>query len=77
MSKTLLVLLVMLMLALGSGYAVVAQLWSWPISQLWQASALLPVEVMAVQLQIVPTMLVAIMAGGLLGAVSVLLQQLV
>ena len=32
---------------------------------------------MVAQLQILPTMLVAIFAGGLLGVVSVLLQQLV
>lgn len=77
MSKKIVVLLVMLILALVSSYAVVTQLWHWPISKLWQASTQLPIEIMAIQLQIVPTMWIAIVAGGLLGVVSVLLQQLV
>ncbi|WP_242678710.1 Fe(3+)-hydroxamate ABC transporter permease FhuB [Psychrobacter pygoscelis] len=77
MSKKIVVLLVMLILALVSSYAVVTQLWHWPISKLWQASTQLPIEMMAIQLQIVPTMWIAIVAGGLLGVVSVLLQQLV
>ena len=77
MKKPLLVLLALLVVALASGYAVIAQLWPLPMSELWQSSVKLPVEMMAIQLQIVPTMWVAIMAGGLLGVVSVLLQQLV
>lgn len=77
MTKKFLVLAGLLMLGLGSSYAVITQLWPWPINELWQASTQLPIGVMAVQLQIVPTMIVAMMAGGLLGAVSILLQQLV
>ena len=67
----------LLMLAIVSSYAVVHQLWHLSFIELFTPSFDLSLTDMSAQLQIVPTMLVASTAGGLLGLVSVLLQQLV
>ncbi len=67
----------LLMLAIVSSYAVVHQLWHLSFIELFTPSFDLSLTDMSAQLQIVPTILVASTAGGLLGLVSVLLQQLV
>ena len=67
----------LMLLAVVSGYAVVHQLWSLTFLELFTPSFDLSLSDMSIQLQILPTMLVALTAGGLLGLVSVLLQQLV
>ena len=69
--------ILLLMLVIVSSYAVVHQLWHLPFIDLFTPSFDLSLTDMSAQLQIVPTMLVASTAGGLLGLVSVLLQQLV
>ena len=60
-----------------SGWSLIASTWSLPMSDLFRPSESLTIPDMAVQLRIVATTCVAILAGGLLGVVSVLLQQLV
>ena len=67
----------LMLLAVVSSYAVVHQLWSLTFLELFTPSFDLSLSDMSIQLQILPTMLVALTAGGLLGLVSVLLQQLV
>lgn len=67
----------LIVIAVLSSYAVVHQLWNLPFIALFTPSFDLSLSDMSIQLQIVPTMLVALTAGGLLGLVSVLLQQLV
>ena len=72
-----LMVIFLLMMAVSSSYAVVHQLWTLPFIELFTPSFDLSLSDMSIQLQIVPTMLVALTAGGILGLVSVLLQQLV
>ena len=67
----------LIVMAVVSSYAVVHQLWQLSFIDLFTPSFDLSLTDMSAQLQIVPTMLVASTAGGLLGLVSVLLQQLV
>lgn len=67
----------LMLLAVVSSYAVVHQLWPLAFLELFTPSFELSLSDMSIQLQILPTMLVALTAGGLLGLVSVLLQQLV
>jgi len=67
----------LLLLAGLSSYAVVHQLWHLNFLELFTPSFELSLSDMSIQLQILPTMLVALTCGGLLGLVSVLLQQLV
>lgn len=67
----------LIVMAVVSSYAVVHQLWNLPFIELFTPSFDLSLANMSIQLQILPTMLVASTAGGLLGLVSVLLQQLV
>lgn len=67
----------LMLLAVVSSYAVVHQLWNLNFLELFTPSFDLSLSDMGIQLQILPTMLVALTAGGLLGLVSVLLQQLV
>lgn len=67
----------LILLAVVSSYAVVHQLWPLAFLELFTPSFELSLSDMSIQLQILPTMLVALTAGGLLGLVSVLLQQLV
>jgi len=67
----------LILIAVVSSYAVVHQLWPLAFLELFTPSFDLSLSDMSIQLQILPTMLVALTAGGLLGLVSVLLQQLV
>ena len=67
----------LMLLAVVSSYAVVHQLWPLAFLELFTPSFDLSLSDMSIQLHILPTMLVALTAGGLLGLVSVLLQQLV
>ena len=67
----------LIVMAVVSSYAVIHQLWNLPFIELFTPSFDLSLSDMSIQLQIVPTMIVASTAGGLLGLVSVLLQQLV
>ncbi|WP_438012650.1 Fe(3+)-hydroxamate ABC transporter permease FhuB [Psychrobacter raelei] len=60
-----------------SSSVLIDRLWELPVSQLFKSSFTLDVADMAVQLKLVATSVVALLAGGLLGVVSVLLQQLV
>ena len=69
--------ILLIVMAIVSSYAVVQQLWTLPFIELFTPSFELSLTDMSLQLQILPTMLVASTAGGLLGLVSVLLQQLV
>ncbi len=72
-----LMIVLLIVMAVISSYAVIQQLWTLPFIELFTPSFDLSLSDMSLQLQIVPTMLVALTAGGLLGLVSVLLQQLV
>lgn len=67
----------LLLVSLLTGYQLIESMWSQPWALLFADSASLSLEDMAVQMQIVPTMVMAVLAGGSLGLVSVLLQQLV
>lgn len=73
-----LVVSILLLLLCGwSSYILIEQQWSLPWSKLLTPSQQLDIVDMAVQLKLLATSSVALMAGGLLGLVSVLLQQLV
>ncbi|WP_413520766.1 Fe(3+)-hydroxamate ABC transporter permease FhuB [Psychrobacter glacincola] len=72
-----LIVVFLIVLVAVSSYAVVHQLWHLNFLELFTRSFKLSLSDMSIQLQILPTMLVASTAGGLLGLVSVLLQQLV
>ena len=67
----------LLSLVLMTTALVVKTTWHDALGLLFARSQSLTLAQMVAQLQILPTMLVAIFAGGLLGVVSVLLQQLV
>jgi len=60
-----------------SGWALLDRDWTRPISELFLPSLQLDIASMATQLHLVATSVVALLAGGLLGVVSILLQQLV
>ncbi|WP_227692026.1 Fe(3+)-hydroxamate ABC transporter permease FhuB [Psychrobacter immobilis] len=64
-------------LSLWSAWALVDQEWTRPFRDLLIPSSQLDIASMAIQLHIVATSVVALLAGGLLGVVSILLQQLV
>lgn len=64
-------------LSLWSGWTLLDQEWTRPISELFLPSSQLDITSMATQLHLVATSVVALLAGGLLGVVSILLQQLV
>lgn len=70
-------LFILMVLSLWSAWALVDQEWTRPVSDLLLPSAQLDIASMATQLHIVATSIVALLAGGLLGVVSILLQQLV
>lgn len=70
-------LFILTILSLWSAWALVDQEWTRPVSDLLIPSAQLDIASMATQLHIVATSVVALLAGGLLGVVSILLQQLV
>ncbi|AOY43078.1 Fe(3+)-hydroxamate ABC transporter permease FhuB [Psychrobacter pacificensis] len=60
-----------------SGWALLEREWTRPLSELFLPSLQLDIASMATQLHLVATSVVALLAGGLLGVVSILLQQLV
>ncbi|GLR28226.1 Fe3+-hydroxamate ABC transporter permease FhuB [Psychrobacter pacificensis] len=60
-----------------SGWALLEREWTRPLSDLFLSSLQLDIASMATQLHLVATSVVALLAGGLLGVVSILLQQLV
>ncbi len=64
-------------LSVWSGWTLLNQEWTRPISELFLPSSQLDIVSMATQLHLVATSVVALLAGGLLGVVSILLQQLV
>ena len=70
-------LVALMVLSLWSGWALIAQEWTRPIADLLMPSSQLDIASMAIQLHLVATSIVALLAGGLLGVVSILLQQLV
>lgn len=70
-------LFILTILSLWSVWALIDQEWTRPFSDLLLPSAQLDIASLATQLHIVATSIVALLAGGLLGVVSILLQQLV
>ncbi|WP_227685653.1 Fe(3+)-hydroxamate ABC transporter permease FhuB [Psychrobacter sp. NZS113] len=70
-------LVALMVLSLSSGWALIDQEWTRPIADLLMPSSQLDIASMATQLHLVATSIVALLAGGLLGVVSILLQQLV
>ncbi|MCC3344711.1 Fe(3+)-hydroxamate ABC transporter permease FhuB [Psychrobacter sanguinis] len=67
----------LLLLCGWSSYSLIEQQWSLPWRKLLTPSQQLDIVDMAIQLKLLATSSVALMAGGLLGVVSILLQQLV
>jgi len=67
----------LMVLSVWSGWTLLDQEWTRPISELFLPSSQLDITSMATQLHLVATSIVALLAGGLLGVVSILLQQLV
>ena len=67
----------LLLLCGWSSHSLIEQQWSLPWSKLLTPSQQLDIVDMAIQLKLLATSSVALMAGGLLGVVSILLQQLV
>ena len=67
----------LILLSLWSSWALIAQEWTRPLSELFLPSSQLDIASMATQLHLVATSIVALLAGGLLGVASILLQQLV
>lgn len=70
-------LFILTALSLWSVWVLIDQEWTRPVSDLLLPSAQLDIASLAAQLHIVATSIVALLAGGLLGVVSILLQQLV
>ncbi|MGP5201701.1 Fe(3+)-hydroxamate ABC transporter permease FhuB [Psychrobacter aquimaris] len=71
------VMIILVVLSVWSTWVLIAQEWTRPISDLFIPSSQLDISSLATQLHIVATSIVALLAGGLLGVVSILLQQLV
>lgn len=71
------VMIILVVLSVWSTWALIAQEWTRPLSDLFIPSSQLDIISLATQLHIVATSIVALLAGGLLGVVSILLQQLV
>ena len=69
------VMIILVVLSVWSTWALIAQEWTRPISDLFIPSSQLDIISLATQLHIVATSIVALLAGGLLGVVSILLQQ--
>ena len=67
----------LLLLCGWSSHSLIEQQWSLPWRKLLTPSQQLDIVDMAIQLKLLATSSVALMAGGLLGVVSILLQQLV
>ncbi|WP_227429407.1 Fe(3+)-hydroxamate ABC transporter permease FhuB [Psychrobacter sp. I-STPA6b] len=68
---------ILIIALLYSSYVVIQQLWHYPLSELFTPTSELSLSQVAAQITILPTMIVAFLAGGLLGTISTLLQQLV
>ena len=66
----------LVVLSACSGWALLEREWTRPLSELFLPSLQLDIASMATQLHLVATSVVALLAGGLLGVVSILLQQL-
>ena len=64
-------------LVMASSWALIARDWHRPLMDLFLPSMQLDMGSMVVQMTLLASSLVALLAGGLLGAVSILLQQLV
>ncbi|MGO1490549.1 MAG: Fe(3+)-hydroxamate ABC transporter permease FhuB [Psychrobacter sp.] len=64
-------------MSVWSGWVLISQEWTRPLADLLMPSSQLDIASMAMQLHLVATAVVALLAGGLLGVVSILLQQLV
>ncbi|MGP9689425.1 Fe(3+)-hydroxamate ABC transporter permease FhuB [Psychrobacter sp. AOP22-C1-C5] len=71
------VLIILVILSVWSSWTLIDQEWNRPFSDLFIPSMQLDIASMATQLHLVATSIVALLAGGLLGVVSILLQQLV
>ncbi|GAF59857.1 ferrichrome transport system permease protein FhuB [Psychrobacter sp. JCM 18902] len=71
------VMIILVVLSVWSTWLLINQEWTRPISDLFIPSSQLDIISLATQLHIVATSIVALLAGGLLGVVSILLQQLV
>ncbi|MFK3989947.1 MULTISPECIES: Fe(3+)-hydroxamate ABC transporter permease FhuB [unclassified Psychrobacter] len=71
------VMVILVVMSVWSTWALIAQEWTRPLSDLFIPSSQLDIISLATQLHIVATSIVALLAGGLLGVVSILLQQLV
>ncbi|MGO1624376.1 MAG: Fe(3+)-hydroxamate ABC transporter permease FhuB [Psychrobacter sp.] len=69
--------IVLVLLSVWSGWVLISQEWTRPLADLLMPSSQLDIASMAMQLHLVATAVVALLAGGLLGVVSILLQQLV
>lgn len=67
--------LALLLLVIISSISVIMSEWTYPLNELFSSN--LPLEKLAKQLQILPTMMVALLAGGLLSLSSLLLQQII
>ena len=67
----------LVVLSACSGWALLEREWTRPLSELFLPSLQLDIASMATQLHLVATSVVALLAGGLLGVVRILLQQLV
>ncbi|MGP5211680.1 Fe(3+)-hydroxamate ABC transporter permease FhuB [Psychrobacter alimentarius] len=72
-----LMLMMLISLCVWSSWTLIAQEWTRPLGELFIPSSQLDIASMATQLHLVATSIVALLAGGLLGVVSILLQQLV
>lgn len=71
------IVLGLVILCLSSTAYVINNIWQLPMSQLFAPAMSLSLSDMARQMQIVPTMLITLLAGGLLGLSSSLLQQII
>ena len=71
------VMIILVILSVWSTWLLINQEWTRPLSDLFIPSSQLDIISLATQLHIVATSIVALLAGGLLGVVSILLQQLV
>ena len=67
----------LVVLSACSGWALLEREWTRPLSELFLPSLQLDIASIATQLHLVASSVVALLAGGLLGVVSILLQQLV
>lgn len=76
-NPAILLFICLLGLAIITASFVIQKMWQFPLALLFSPSQSLDLNQIVIQLQILPTMLVAMLSGGLLGVVSVLLQQLV